>query len=175
MERHVQLGWIFLGCLSAGYGFGLLSMWLFRGQALFRSAHFFFGTLALLLFLAGGYMGWLLRRGTSRHATCGTCTVSSRISDCSLLSGSRSWDSSCCRDFRCGQAYGVAAAGSWPGEKGKVTEASPSAAADCMSWFARQRTRICWKKRCGSATFRRRRLMRPNGPSTWRNACARLP
>ena len=68
MERHVQLGWIFLVCLSAGYGFGLLSMWLFRGQALFRSAHFFFGTLALLLFLAGGYMGWLLHRGTPRHA-----------------------------------------------------------------------------------------------------------
>ena len=68
MERHVQLGWIFLVCLSAGYGVGLLSMWLFRGQALFRSAHFFFGTLALLLFLAGGYMGWLLHRGTRRHA-----------------------------------------------------------------------------------------------------------
>lgn len=68
MERHVQLGWIFLGCLCAGYGIGLLSMWLFREQALFRSAHFFFGTLALLLFLAGGYMGWLLYRGTSRYA-----------------------------------------------------------------------------------------------------------
>ena len=68
MARHVQLGWIFLGCLSAGYGFGLLSMWLFRGQALFRSAHFFFGTLALLLFLAGGYLGWRLHRGTSRYA-----------------------------------------------------------------------------------------------------------
>ena len=68
MSRHVQLGWIFLGCLSAGYGFGLLSMWLFREQLLFRSAHFFFGTLALLLFLAGGYMGWLLHRGTPRHA-----------------------------------------------------------------------------------------------------------
>ena len=68
MERHVQLGWIFLGCLCAGYGIGLLSMWLFREQALFRSAHFFFGTLALLLFIAGGYMGWLLYRGTPRHA-----------------------------------------------------------------------------------------------------------
>ena len=68
MERHVQLGWIFLGCLSAGYFFGLLSMWWIREQALFRSAHFFFGTLALLLFVAGGYMGWRLRKGTSRYA-----------------------------------------------------------------------------------------------------------
>jgi hypothetical protein len=68
MQRHVQLGWIFLSCLSAGYGFGLLSMWLFREKALFGSAHFFFATLALLLFLAGGYMGWRLHRGTSHHA-----------------------------------------------------------------------------------------------------------
>ena len=68
IQRHVQLGWIFLGCLTAGYSFGLLSMWLFRQQELFRSAHFFFGTLALLLFLAGGYMGWRLHRGTPRYA-----------------------------------------------------------------------------------------------------------
>ena len=68
MQRHTQLGWIFLGCLTAGYGFGLLSMWLFREQALFRSAHFFFGTLALVLFLGGGYMGWRLQRGTRRYA-----------------------------------------------------------------------------------------------------------
>lgn len=68
MQRHTQLGWIFLGCLATGYVFGLLSMWLFREQALFRSAHFFFGTLALLLFLGGGYMGWRLQRGVRRYA-----------------------------------------------------------------------------------------------------------
>ena len=68
MRRHTQLGWLFLGCLAAGYGFGLLSMWLFREQAPFRSAHFFFGTLALALFLGGGYMGWRLQRGTRRYA-----------------------------------------------------------------------------------------------------------
>ncbi len=68
MRRHTQLGWLFLGCLAAGYAFGLVSMWLFREQALFRSAHFFFGTLALLLFLGGGYMGWRLLRGTPRYA-----------------------------------------------------------------------------------------------------------
>ncbi len=68
MWRHTQLGWLFLGCLVAGYVFGLVSMWLFRAQAPFRSAHFFFGTLALLLFLGGGYMGWRLRRGTRHYA-----------------------------------------------------------------------------------------------------------
>ena len=68
MRRHTQLGWLFLGCLAAGYAFGLVSMWLFREQTLFRSAHFFFGTLALLLFLGGGYMGWRLQRGTPRYA-----------------------------------------------------------------------------------------------------------
>ncbi len=68
MRRHTQLGWLFLGCLATGYVFGLASMWLFREQALFRSAHFFFGTLALLLFLGGGYMGWWLQRGTRRYA-----------------------------------------------------------------------------------------------------------
>jgi hypothetical protein len=68
VRRHTQLGWLFLGCLAAGYAFGLVSMWLFREQTLFRSAHFFFGTLALLLFLGGGYMGWRLQRGTPRYA-----------------------------------------------------------------------------------------------------------
>lgn len=68
MRRHTQLGWLFLGCLATGYVFGLGSIWWFRGQAPFRSAHFFFGTLALLLFLGGGYMGWRLQRGTRRYA-----------------------------------------------------------------------------------------------------------
>ncbi len=34
----------------------------------FRSPHFFFGTLALLLFVAGGYTGWRLKQGTERYA-----------------------------------------------------------------------------------------------------------
>ena len=67
-RRHAQLGWLFLGCLAAGYVFGLLSMRLFREQALFQSAHFFFGTLVLLLFLGGGYTGWRLRQGTRQYA-----------------------------------------------------------------------------------------------------------
>jgi hypothetical protein len=67
-ERHVQLGLLFIGCLCGGYALGLLSMPLFREQAPFRSAHFFFATLALLLFLGGGYAGWRLTQGTKNYA-----------------------------------------------------------------------------------------------------------
>ena len=67
-NRHTQLGLIFVGCLLGGYVLGLLSMPLFRQRQPFRSAHFFFGTLALLLFVAGGYAGWRLKQGTARYA-----------------------------------------------------------------------------------------------------------
>ena len=66
--RHIQLGLLFVGCLCGGYVLGILSMPLFRDQAPFRSAHFFFATLALLLFLGGGYAGWRLKQGTDRYA-----------------------------------------------------------------------------------------------------------
>ncbi len=66
--RHTQLGLLFVGCLTAGYMLGLLSMPLFRDRAPFRSAHFFFATLAWLLFLGGGYAGWRLKRGTPKYA-----------------------------------------------------------------------------------------------------------
>jgi hypothetical protein len=67
-ERHVQLGILFMGCLCGGYVLGLLSMPLFRDQAPFRSAHFFFATIALSLFLGGGYAGWRLKQGTKKYA-----------------------------------------------------------------------------------------------------------
>ena len=67
-NRHTQLGLIFIGCLIGGYLLGLLSMPLFRQRPPFRSAHFFFGTLALLLFAAGSYAGWRLKQGTARYA-----------------------------------------------------------------------------------------------------------
>jgi hypothetical protein len=40
----------------------------FRERPPFRSPHFFFGTLALLLFVAGGYTGWRLKQGAERYA-----------------------------------------------------------------------------------------------------------
>lgn len=66
--RHTQLGLIFIACLSGGYLLGLLSMTLFRDRAPFGSAHFFFATISLLLFLGGGYTGWRLKQGTKKYA-----------------------------------------------------------------------------------------------------------
>jgi hypothetical protein len=67
-RRHTQLGLLFVSCLTAGYLLGILSMLWFRERPPFRSPHFFFGTLALLLFIAGGYTGWRLKQGTERYA-----------------------------------------------------------------------------------------------------------
>jgi hypothetical protein len=67
-NRHTQLGLCFIICLSGGYLLGMLSMPWFRERPPFRSPHFFFGTLALLLFLGGAYTGWRLKRGTERYA-----------------------------------------------------------------------------------------------------------
>jgi|GEM_PF-836249 Protein of unknown function (DUF4079)/Na+-dependent bicarbonate transporter superfamily len=67
-NRHTQLGLIFVSCLIGGYVLGMLSMPWFRERPPFRSPHFFFGTLALLLFVAGGYTGWRLKQGTERYA-----------------------------------------------------------------------------------------------------------
>lgn len=67
-NRHTQLGLIVVGCLLGGYLLGLLSMPVFRQRLPFRSAHFFFGTLALLLFMGGSYAGWRLKQGTERYA-----------------------------------------------------------------------------------------------------------
>jgi uncharacterized protein DUF4079/cytochrome b561-like protein len=67
-NRHTQLGLCFVICLSGGYLLGMLSMSWFRERPPFRSPHFFFGTLALLLFLGGAYTGWRLKQGTERYA-----------------------------------------------------------------------------------------------------------
>jgi hypothetical protein len=67
-QRHTQLGLLFVACLSGGYLLGLLSMPLFRERPPFRSPHFFFATIALVLFLSGGYIGWRLKQGTEKYA-----------------------------------------------------------------------------------------------------------
>ena len=67
-HRHTQLGLMFVSCLIGGYLLGILSMLWFRERPPFRSPHFFFGTLALLLFIAGSYTGWRLKQGTERYA-----------------------------------------------------------------------------------------------------------
>ena len=67
-QRHTQLGMIFLGGLCGGYLLGIMSMPWFSEQAPFQSTHFYFATLAALLFLGGGYTGWRLKRGTAQYA-----------------------------------------------------------------------------------------------------------
>lgn len=67
-QRHTQLGSLFLGCLIGGYALGIISMPWFRQQAPFQSAHFFFASITLLLFLGGGYTGWRLKHGTKQYA-----------------------------------------------------------------------------------------------------------
>ncbi len=68
ITRHMQLGYIVVGALAGGYLLGLISMPWLRGRAPFGSAHFFFASLALLLFLGGGYTGWRLKHGTKQFA-----------------------------------------------------------------------------------------------------------
>lgn len=67
-QRHTLLGLIAVGFLTGGYGLGLLSMPLLRDRAPFRSAHFFFATIALPLLLGGAYTGWRLKQGTLKYA-----------------------------------------------------------------------------------------------------------
>ncbi len=67
-QRHTQLGLLCVGCMLGGYVLGMVSMPWLRGRAPFGSAHFFFGTLALLLFLGGAWTGWRLKHGTGRYA-----------------------------------------------------------------------------------------------------------
>src|SRR5215510_2609508 len=67
-NRHTQLGLLFVGCLIGGYVLGILSMPWFRERPPFRSPHFFFGTRALVLVVAGGYTGGRLKQGAERYA-----------------------------------------------------------------------------------------------------------
>lgn len=67
-QRHTQLGLLCVSLLAGGYVLGILSMPWLRGRAPFGSAHFFFGTLALVLFLGGAWTGWRLKHGTERYA-----------------------------------------------------------------------------------------------------------
>lgn len=67
-QRHTQLGLICVSALLMGYVLGILSMPWLRARAPFASPHFFFGTLAVLLFGAGSYTGWRLKKGTARYA-----------------------------------------------------------------------------------------------------------
>ncbi len=74
--RHMRLARWFIALLSAGYLLGLAGMRLALEKPLFGTAHSYFATLALLLFLGVAYLGRRLRIDPGRddfrqiHAFC---------------------------------------------------------------------------------------------------------
>ena len=68
ITRHMQLGYLTVASLSGGYLLGLISMIWLRDRPPFGSAHFFFATMALLLFFGGAYTGWRMKSGTQRFS-----------------------------------------------------------------------------------------------------------
>jgi len=68
ITRHMQLGYIAVASLAGGYLLGLVSMPWLHDRAPFGSAHFFFASIALLLFAGGAYTGWRMKRGTQRFS-----------------------------------------------------------------------------------------------------------
>ena len=59
--RHMRLARWFIALLSAGYLLGLAGMWFALDKPLYGTAHSFFATLALGLFLGVAYLGRRLR------------------------------------------------------------------------------------------------------------------
>jgi Protein of unknown function (DUF4079) len=67
-SRHARLGKYSLGIIGSGYLLGLGELWFIRGEAVMRSAHFYFATLALALFCWGALYGFAMLRGTAMSA-----------------------------------------------------------------------------------------------------------
>ena len=68
VKRHLAVTATFLGMLTAGHVMGLITMAYVRHKPLFRSAHAYFGTIALALFWLGAVYGAKLARGGSLTA-----------------------------------------------------------------------------------------------------------
>jgi hypothetical protein len=66
--RHARLGKCALGILVSGYGLGIGELWWIRGEPGARSAHFYFATLAIVLFCWGAIYGFAMLRGTTSYA-----------------------------------------------------------------------------------------------------------
>jgi hypothetical protein len=67
-ERHIRLGTCSAWIIASGYLLGIGEFWLVRGEPILRSAHFYFATLALILFCWGALYGFAMRRGTPFYA-----------------------------------------------------------------------------------------------------------
>jgi hypothetical protein len=60
--RHAWLGQCSLWIISSGYVLGIAVLWLIRAEAVLRSAHFYFATIALALFCWGALYGFAMLR-----------------------------------------------------------------------------------------------------------------
>jgi hypothetical protein len=66
--HHARLGKYALGIIGSGYLLGIAELWFIRGEPVLRSAHFYFATIALVLFCWGAWYGFAMLRGTARGA-----------------------------------------------------------------------------------------------------------
>ncbi|HBK80932.1 MAG TPA: hypothetical protein DDZ83_14890 [Nitrospinae bacterium] len=79
--HHMRLARCFTACLTAGYLLGPLGMRFLLGEPVFATAHSYFGTLSLSLYLGTAYLGRKLRLAPGRedirqiHAFCAFIAV----------------------------------------------------------------------------------------------------
>jgi Protein of unknown function (DUF4079) len=66
--RHAWLGKCSLWILSSGYLLGIAELWFVRAEAVLRSAHFYFATIALALFGWGALYGFAMLRDPTANA-----------------------------------------------------------------------------------------------------------
>ena len=66
--RHAWLGKCSLWVISSGYLLGIGELWLVRAEAVLRSAHFYFATIALALFCWGAVYGFALLYSPTAYA-----------------------------------------------------------------------------------------------------------
>jgi Protein of unknown function (DUF4079) len=66
--RHAWLGKCCLWIIGSGYLLGIGELAVIRDEAVLRSAHFYFATLALALFCWGALYGFAMLRGTTSSA-----------------------------------------------------------------------------------------------------------
>jgi uncharacterized protein DUF4079 len=67
-SRHARLGKYSLGIIGSGYLLGIGELCFVRGEAVLRSAHFYFATLAIALFCWGAWYGFAMLRSTAISA-----------------------------------------------------------------------------------------------------------
>ena len=67
-SHHAWLGKCSLWVISSGYLLGIGELWLVRAEAVLRSAHFYFATIALALFCWGAVYGFALLYSPTAYA-----------------------------------------------------------------------------------------------------------